>query len=489
MRSEVPSFIPADETEDKPKPITRRSFFKKTAAGAAGFFIAQEAIEAVGSAQMVTEQNETKIRRVNELVRHISGDAWELKSRAEDGEYYLSFKNALFEKSTDARAGGRTGEFRQNIDPMTRLGTFTTQSVPRDVQRLLDRHKSQLGRNTEISEALQSAAHDKGVNVVLEQFLKDGGNFRFGHGHYSPKPLEIEFGDSLDLENQRVAYHELLHYFFDRIDAKLSENHSSTGQDHFAIDPLQSRFKMIALINNGQIPLDEKNHSLYGFTTDGSLGDELNKMILANDLTSLQALVESDRFFTNYVHSGMVAPLSSNEFHKNHRQLKVTLSDGRKLLIRENYLQAEADSVQEKEDSQAGGGQKWVIITTKNIKTFDLSQLTSHIAPSDLPKVGSLFKEYAADVNKDRENLPEDVLHDLAYLESFNAAILQQSLRLAIIMSREKNISIEKIYELPEYKSRFNQFLSEFCDRQSQNQKSPARRTAFAIVDQVIGKR
>ena len=432
----------------------------------------------------VETQTEQAMKRTTELVKHTSGKIWELKSRSEDGEFYPSSQNALFQKMENPTNTVASGGFEEDIQAMNKLGTFSELSS--SVNALFDEYDAQIGSSDSLRKNIQLVAQDKFIFIALEQFLKDGGVLKRGRGKYDKNQLKIMFGThKTQEENQSTFYHELLHYIFDREDSILSEVDSSGGADHFAISPLEERFKIISSIRSGKMPIGEEIDSLYGFTSDGSMGDKLKEALTNNDSEGLSSLIESDNFFTNYVQSGMVYPLSSNERNKNNRDFRMKLSNGKTLRILEDHKKEDEASAEERDFGGHDG--VYIDIRIKNVKDLTADDLNNLVPEQDISNVASFLEEHQSNQNRNRNYiLTDEQLHDIAYLNAYNASILQQSFRLAVAMSKKNETAIQDIFKQQEYQQAFSSFLRDLSEQQASNDESPVKKTALKTMNHII---
>ena len=145
----------------------------------------------------VEVQKEHGIKRTTELVKHTSGEVWELKSRSEDGEFYPSSQNALFQKMENPTNVGASGGFEEDIQAMNKLGTFSEPSS--SVNALFNQYDEQIGSSDSLRENISLVAQDKFVFIALEQFLKDGGVLKRGRGKYDKNQLKIMLAYHLHL--------------------------------------------------------------------------------------------------------------------------------------------------------------------------------------------------------------------------------------------------------------------------------------------------
>lgn len=424
------------------------------------------------------------LQRIGEKIRHTSGHIFELKSIAQNGEYYPSFNNSLFEKEETSTSSEISGGFSNDLKINSRFGTFAETIPNNKIENLLSKYKDNIKINDNLI-SLEYLAQDSYFFIALNQFLEDGGKIKFGRGHYSPKPLEIEFGDE---DSELTFYHELLHYIFDKENSVLSESHDNGGADHYAISSLDERFNIIQTVLKGEMPLGENIPGLYGFTLEGKAGEKIERFLQNNDIQGLNLYLVSDDFYKNYVHSGMFSPLSSINFAKNHRYFKLKLSNGNTLRIIEDYGLESADLVEKIEYGEIEG--TYIDVNIKDIKKFNTEALNSYVPNSDLKNVENFLEEHKNNNGLDRAYiLTPDQIHDIAYLNACNAIILENAFILAIEYSKKKNIPLEKAFREKDYKKVFQEFVDQFTLLE-QNKEShfPARKNARNIVQQLIQK-
>jgi len=480
----------SEQEKIKKDSMTIRDFLKKSLKGLAGFALATQLPKEVFGQEKKTpiESKESfDIQRIKEQIRHTSGTTWELQSIAQNGEYYPSFNNSLFDKKETPTSSEISGGFPKDLKIYNRFGTFAETIPANNIENLLSQYKDNIQINDSLILLLKHLAQDSYVFIALSQFFKDGGKIKFGRGYYSPKPLEIEFGNHEDLiQNESTLYHELLHYIFDKENSTLSESHDSGGADHHAISPLEERFNIIQAINQGTVPLGEDIHNLYGFTLEGKAGEKIKQFLTNNDLQGLNSYLLSDDFYNNYVHSGMVSPLSSVECNKNHRDFRLKLSDGSTLRIEEDYTLENSGSIKKVEYGGVYG--TFIDVKVKDIKNFNIESLNSHIPSSDLQSAKKFLDEHKNNDSLDRNYiLTPDQIHDIAYLNACNAIILENAFTLAMEYSKRKNLLFEKVFSEEAYKKIFQEFVNQFTLLE-QNKKShfPARKNAANIIQQLI---
>lgn len=479
---------PKDEKEGLPSgDISRRRFLRGAVKAAGALVLAKYGVlpdQADAAENRPETEGRFNLKRLTEKIVHISGDSWELRSIAEDGEYYPSFHESLLTKMETPTSREVSGGFEEDLKIMTSFGTFAETTPPETAAKFLAKYNGQLPENKDLKSAIQSLIQDQHILIAVKQFLEDGGVFKSGRGRYHLKPLAIEFGNFVDfgenLQAEDTLYHELLHYIFDKGDSVLSEVHNSGGADHYATPPLDERFKIITSIRKGSAPLGEGIDPLSGFTTEGKIKEKIDLLLKENDLNGLEKYLTSEDFFKNYVHSGMTTPLSSVERNKRVRELSLKLSDSRRLKIEEDYAQKEADAIEVTD--------KTVYVRTQNIKNFDIKLLQPHLTDADKGPAETFIKGLAADPNKGRGYiLTPDQLHDLAYLNASNAVILENSLKLAITLSKKGNTPFAAAFALPKYQETFDKFIKALTSlKQDEKKYFPVRKVGQDIMNALI---
>ncbi|MFA6354801.1 MAG: hypothetical protein WCX12_03945 [Candidatus Paceibacterota bacterium] len=491
MPEKFPSNI-SEKDDIESDGISRRNFLKKTIKSAAGFALASGGLqlkEFFGTKEnQVAESKESyDIKRVKEQVHHISGRTWEFQSMAENGEYYPSFHDALFERKKTSTSSEISGDFSDDLKIYNQFGTFVETTDSPHFGDLLKKYDDRILVNENSRKVIKYLLQDNYVFVAMKQFFEDGGKIKSGKGHYSPEPLEIEFGNSEDeARNEATLYHEILHYIFDKKDSSLSESHDTFGSDHHAIKPLEERFNIISSISHGKAPLGEDIENLYGFTSEGRAGERINQILNDGNLQEFNRYISSDDFYKNYVHSGLVSPLGSNQYNRNRRDIIYELSNGHTLRIMENYTQGDADSI---EKNKFGGVEgTYIDIKIRDIKELQIESLSSYVPSSDKENIQLFLREHIKDVDKQRGHiLTPDQIHDISFLHAYNAIILENSFIIAIEFSRKKSIPLKEVFSQQGYKRIFRVFLEKFTSLEQQEKKHfPARVKAREITEQLM---
>ncbi|MFH1192999.1 MAG: twin-arginine translocation signal domain-containing protein [Candidatus Jorgensenbacteria bacterium] len=477
-----------NESEDEPS-VSRRDFLKKSLKAAAGMILAGSVLspeKLFGQTEQEENLEVFNLKRIPERIKHASfGNEWEFRALAEDGEYYPSFKNSLFERS-EAFAGGEiSGGFNEDLRVMDRFGTFS-ETIPDNQKSALEKYPNRIPADQKMRMVIESVSKDRFVSQALEQFFLNGGMIESGRGHYNRNPLEIEFGSGeTGAESESTFYHELLHYIFDKEDSILSEA-CDGGADHKAITPLDERFNIVASIKRGEVPIGPEIQNLYGFTTEGKIGQRLKIILEENNLDKLGVFVNQDDFLKNYVHSGMVYPLSNNEYSAKHRDLIFKLSDKKALQIRENYDWTKDCSIKEVDFGEERG--VCVFVDVSDVEQLDVQLLKDYVPEENIAALKSFLSEYQHDRNKGRDYiLTDNQINDIAYLNALNAAILHGSFELAIAVSRETGVSLKQVYAREDYQAAFSRFLGRLTElKQSESSYFPVRKTAKIIADNVF---
>ncbi|MBI2069054.1 MAG: hypothetical protein HYT79_00485 [Elusimicrobia bacterium] len=260
----------------------------------------------------------------DETVIHYSGDSWRFPGRsAATGDYMPSGSNSLFDRASTLRPDRATGGFSDDLKIETSYAAFLGRIPSAQIDDVFRRYRRKIDANERFRNALRRLMEDRSFFLAAKDFLQNGGRFEaweFGGRYDWPsKTLGIGLGCNEGsfcepvLEPDTTLVHELLHYIFDKRDSVLYEAADVGGADHQAIAPLEERFRIAMLISLGRSPLNENAiNGLYGFTSSGRLGEQTQALIDRGDPEALGRFVESDAFYTNYVHSGMVSTLSSN---------------------------------------------------------------------------------------------------------------------------------------------------------------------------------
>lgn len=274
-------------------------------------------------------QNESQ----KEVVVHSSGSRWSWEALS-NGDY-TPRSNEIFNELETNTSSNVSGGFNREPKIFSQLGTYINQIPEKQINTLVEKFKNRIDKNDRLLTALQSLLKDNSSYIIIEQFLNDGGRIEaWSHsGRYTPNPLVLAVGiDGSNFDVEATLYHESLHYAFDKMNSILSESPDTGGADHCVISPLEDRLRIIQQIRNKQVPLfDENNSGLYGFTTDGKIGDKIKNYIDNNDLNGLESYINSENFQRGYVRSSMTMPLSSNDYYDQHpedRERKYRLTDG-----------------------------------------------------------------------------------------------------------------------------------------------------------------
>jgi len=354
----------------------------------------------------------------DETVTHRDGDSWSFPGRADSNEYLPSGQNSLFQPGSVRREGGASGGFSQDLEITSSYGMSVRKTSPSEIEKFLQQFDKQISRNSALRQGLEKVLEDRFVFYAMNNFLENKGKFNVwpSGGHYDREHKTLSIGvacnkDSIKcipfLAPQSTIFHELLHYVFDRYDSIIAEVETSGGADHSVIAPIEERFIIVSIIRNGEPPLHRAISGLYGYTYKGKLGNAIESHLDSGDLAALKALVESDAFLTNYVHSSLTRLLSANEYGQN--------------------------------NSEEG-------------KTY---------------------------------TFPIEQIQDIVHLWAYNAAILQQSLRLAITMTQHP-ANWEITFSSPEYQAQFEQFLTTLVSKLEANPSLPLFRSSKTIMNTLL---
>lgn len=184
---------------------------------------------------------------------------------------------------------------------------------------------------------LRVAYQSQDTFECLKRYLEDRGQILpvLTGGRYTPTPLRIISQTSatppFDLgttalprtlaTESRTLFHELLHYVFDKMDSRHSEVTSPGGKDHYFIAPLEERFVLTRLLLDGESPLVDEVHALYGYLQFGKVGEKLQRLLMSRDWRELERYTRSQEgAYTELVQSSLLPPASSRQ---------VNLSSGR----------------------------------------------------------------------------------------------------------------------------------------------------------------
>lgn len=480
MKEKIPNNNPSSFDNQ----INRRDFLKKLGLIGGAIAASQIPLNVFGNE---FEKNESiKINRMEEEVIHKSGTIYKFKSIGQNGEYYPSFNNSLLKEKESPSKLEISGNFSKNLKIKSRFATFIDKEPINKIEDLLLKHNDKVKVNDKLISHIKNLSQDSYIFEALKQFFEDGGIINTGRGRLIPVPLEIQFGNHEDAnQNERILYHELLHYIFARKNSKISES-SAGGTDHFIISPLEEKLSIIQSIKKGEVPVNKEIKNLYGYTIKGKEGDKIREFINSNNLEKLKSHLLYGDFFKNFIHSGMIEPLSSVESNKNTRNFRLKLSNGKTFRVIENYKQKNDDSIVENNFSP----HIYIDAKINNIENFNIKPLDSFIEKEDRQKVNNFIEKHKQNKNLNRCHiLTKDQIHDIAYLIAQNAIYIENSFTLAIELSNKKKISLEKIFKDEEYKLIFQDFINQFTLlNQKEDNNFPARKKAQSIISELIKK-
>ncbi|MFA5076331.1 MAG: hypothetical protein WC480_02860 [Patescibacteria group bacterium] len=429
----------------------------------------------------------------NEKVFNSFGNVYEWAGKDHRANDYLpSDTNSLLERASKLQEDGISGIMPVDLEIMSKFGTFTERAAKKKIDALVEEFGGQIDNDPKLVSALRVIAEDSFVSEALTDFFRSSGRIEAwpDSGKYTPKPLKLSVGTNGDnLETQKVLYHELLHYVFDKQDTAMAEMEGRGGADHEVIRPLEDRFLITQLIDSGRMPLDRRLGALNGHSRDGRLGQKIQNMLDQKDYSALQGLVNSDYFYTTLVHNGVLSALSGNEYNSRARTIFLKLSDGSSIKFDEDYKLSMEDQV----SILGGDGQpKTIIVTAKDFRMFDSNKIwaTGQIPEADRSRVEGLLRELQADPDKGRAQLySPDQVKDIAYLHAYNAAIMQGAWRLAFGYSEKIGQAVDQTFADQKYQGLFNLFIEKLADHQKKKSvEESVADAAFDIVDQLLNK-
>lgn len=229
-------------------------------------------------------------------------------------------------------------------DIVYRLGTFTQKPGDVGQQFLLELaspHKQILdNRASTIRLTLSGLAEDKYVNLIIRWFLEERGQtsvFKAGEtsyqigdesfeaaGSYSPEEIRLGFAGLSRVESATIAFHEILHYLFDKMDARVEKLQSAHVEAekventeyydlvhnaaHNTIQALEDRLQLIYSVRTHKVKLTElfRATGLRIVRSGGSsLRKQLSDLIKNDNMGELRNIFDSpdgfDRFYFPYV--------------------------------------------------------------------------------------------------------------------------------------------------------------------------------------------
>jgi SAM-dependent MidA family methyltransferase/signal transduction histidine kinase/SAM-dependent methyltransferase len=469
--------------------------------GAPGFFKAMlaSALLLTGGQQLSGQQTAGVSADANvlsvtrEKVVHNSGSTWWFWGM-ENGDYRLSGKDSLM-VSLDNRKGGQTGGFGKGlrVADVTKLGLFTEQVNQDEVNTFLEDNKNKIPQV--LRNNLEQVVKDKFIFIAAKAFFEAGGRMEtwFEGGHYSANPLLISIGTNYDdLKVQQTIYHEFLHFILDKMDNALAEIPSSGGLDHYLMRPLESRFGIIQMVQNGIFsPSNTEIGELRGYLSAGNISSKLSEFLQNGDLKGLRAFIESDAFYKNWVHSAMVTPLSSNAYNVRVRDLSLQLDGGKVLLkVVEDKDSPDSEVVANVYNSTDEDGRA---IRVVNVNCHDIGNLTIGYLSAKIELGGQdenilreFIKQHSQNPDKGREYVfSESQIQDLAYLAAYNANIFRQLVRLAVAFSENSGKPFQETFSDPKYEKAFFEFLKEFNSKIESDPGLDLQNTANATLDKL----
>lgn len=399
-----------------------------------------------------------------ETVTHQSGNKWCWK--ALQGNDYVPMTYEIFKELETNTSNIISGGFYSDPKIVSQSGTYTNTTSAEKIRNLINKFEKNISPNKKIFSALENLLEDKSSYIVIEQFFKDGGKIEAwpSSGRYNQKPLIISIGTEgnlLDIE--KTIYHETLHYVFDKKNSTLFESRDSGGADHFAIFPLQERLKIFQQIRNNQIPIhDEYNKGLYGFTTEGRVGEKIKKYVDQNNLEDLKEYINSEEFQRNYVRSSMVSLLSSNETSKNQRIFSIKLSNNKTLRFKENNS-THSTTFRETDFGNSG---IYIDVETKDIRNFDIEKIKKYVDEKDTEKAEKFIEKHQKDINKNKDYVfTKNQITDIAFLNAMNGAIIQTSINIGIDVARANSTTIEEAFKTPQFRNKFQEFMNQYTQK------------------------
>ncbi|MDP3955810.1 MAG: hypothetical protein Q8Q18_01015 [bacterium] len=489
MSEKFPTNEPPSNNK-KEEGLTRRAFLKGSVVGIAGLALGRKLQEELFNKQDTEAESKEgfELNRVTEYIHtrsvRESDFTLELHSLGEDNEYYPSFSNALFNKKETPTSQIISGGFKEDLKISTRFGTFTKTDEDRSVENFCTTYADRMAIDDASKKLVSHLSKDSCVAVALTQFFEDGGKIEHSRGHYSPHPLVIEFGQHEDpLKNESTLYHELLHYVFDKENSVLSESYDIGGADHYAIRPLEERLIIILSILHHEVPLSKHIANLYGHTLGGMTGNTIQELLQEKDITGLEEYISSDEFHKNYVHSGMITPLSCTESAKNFRVFRLKLNSGETLRVTENYKKT-TEGIQRVDYGESDG--VYIDVEVNTMKNIDPESVTAYVGAADRQRVLGFLEDHRRDANMDRGySLTDAQIHDVAYLNAYNAVILENAFRLAISLSKKKGLALEAVFKEQDYQNTFHEFMRRFSVQEQEQGAFPVKKTARSIAKEL----
>jgi hypothetical protein len=262
----------------------------------------------------------------SETIVHRSGDRYTWPART-NGDYRGTGQNSLFSPIRNPRNPQVTGGLPDDKYLMYRFATFGKPVASAQIDTLFRRWDRQIPPNLSLRQALRAAVQDQDVFNAVNAFFSDGGRFEAwrnsGRYHEDSHVISIGLRDDpngpllSDAALERRVIHEVSHYVSDKEDA-LFDRQDAGGADHFTIEAMEKRFLLLRNIRNGAFPLiplppGDNQTSIYTDYTDSSVEKQLDSFYQQKDWTALSKLVDSEQFYTSFVHGGMVPVLSKNE--------------------------------------------------------------------------------------------------------------------------------------------------------------------------------
>jgi hypothetical protein len=255
--------------------------------------------------------------KCSETISHADGqDTWTFPVTCGDDPYAASGSNSLLASAAAPAAAGSCSAFSEDLKLMTRFGTFRDEASEADVTRLILDHHDAYGNSETVRRALAEAARDRLVLAVARAFFEDGGKMAVSPvgGEYMAKEKKIVIppacldlsGCVPELNRSGVIFHELLHYVFDKCATQLARSQGAGGADHYAIHPLEERYRIVALIRQGRSPARAEFTGLNGFLKDGKLLDGIRHLSAKKDYAELKEFLSSRRFVSHYVKATMM---------------------------------------------------------------------------------------------------------------------------------------------------------------------------------------
>lgn len=287
----------------------------------------------------------------SERLHHISGSVYTIRGKTTPqgralADYYSTGNATWFESVPENQVrwlrsplSPIRGGFERMPDLATSYGFNLDPVAPALWERTLTAANGLVSLNEGFRTHLRVAYQSQDTFECLKRYLEERGQIapvQTG-GRYTPTPLRIisqtsesssaglappallqsaiSPGSPRSLATEsRTLFHELLHYVFDKMDSRHSEVISPGGKDHFFIAPLEERFVLTRLLLDGQSPLVDEIHSLYGYLQFGKVGEKLQQLLMSRNWTELERYTRSQEgAYTETIQTALLPPASSRQ--------------------------------------------------------------------------------------------------------------------------------------------------------------------------------